>query len=63
MSSARTKHIDVRHHFVRKLVSDGEIKVIHVASEEQHADVMTKALRLEDFSYHRAVLMNIRDME
>ena len=59
MRSTRTKHIDVRHYFVRKLVSDGEIKVIHVTSEEQHADVMTKALRHEEFVYHRAIIMNI----
>ena len=60
MSSARTKHIDIRHHFVRSLISEGEIEVIHVASEEQHADVMTKALGEEEFIYHRATLMNIR---
>ena len=60
MSSARTKHIDIRHHFARSLVSEGEIEVIHVASEEQHADVMTKALGEEEFIYHRATLMNIR---
>ncbi|CAM9645395.1 unnamed protein product [Choristocarpus tenellus] len=30
----RTKHIDVRHHFLKQLVSDKIIEVVHVVSEE-----------------------------
>lgn len=60
MNSTRSKHIDVRHHhFVRNLVAEGEIKIAHVISSEQHADTMTKALGYEDFAHHRAVLTNV----
>lgn len=41
---ARTKHIDIRHHFVREIVDAGLIRLEHVASEEMPADVLTKAL-------------------
>lgn len=40
----RTKHIDIRHHFVREVVDAGLIRLEHVASEEMPADVLTKGL-------------------
>ena len=36
--------VDMRHHFLRELVERKEIEVIHVASQYQHADFLTKAL-------------------
>ena len=44
VSNSNSKHIDVRHHFLRGLVHLGDISVVHVPSEYQHADVLTKAL-------------------
>ena len=43
-SSARTKHIDVRFHFIRELVRTGTIAVEHIPTKEQRADILTKAL-------------------
>jgi hypothetical protein len=40
----RTKHIQIRHFFVREKVSAGEINVKRVSTEHQVADAMTKAL-------------------
>ncbi|KAJ0967732.1 hypothetical protein J5N97_024649 [Dioscorea zingiberensis] len=40
----RSKHIDTRYHFVRECVEEGKMEVQHVSSEEQRADVLTKAL-------------------
>ena len=59
LSSARSRHIDVRHHFVRNLCEEGIIKDIYVPTEEQRADVLTKSLGLEAFSRHRNALMNV----
>lgn len=42
--SARTKHIDVKHHFIRELVENGRVRILHVRSEENLADVCTKGL-------------------
>ena len=62
LSSARTKHIDVRFHFIRELVRSGTIAVEHVPTKEQHADILTKALTGATFRDHRAFLMNLRDV-
>ena len=36
-TTPNSKHIDIRHHFIRERVSNGEFKVVYVPSEEQHA--------------------------
>ncbi|WVZ48984.1 LOW QUALITY PROTEIN: hypothetical protein U9M48_000369 [Paspalum notatum var. saurae] len=40
----RSKHIDTRFHFIRECVDEGKIDVRHVGTEEQLADILTKAL-------------------
>ena len=39
-----TKHIEVRHHFVRELVSENVLKPVFVGTNDQLADALTKAL-------------------
>ncbi|UYV70814.1 hypothetical protein LAZ67_8000723, partial [Cordylochernes scorpioides] len=58
----RTKHIDVRYHFIRSKHEEGELKVHHVCSSEQLADIMTKPLPRNKFHYLRG-LLNILDRE
>ncbi|KAI5708540.1 hypothetical protein M8J77_024816 [Diaphorina citri] len=41
---ARTKHIDVKHHFIRDHVQKGTIKILRVSTKEMVADVFTKGL-------------------
>ena len=48
---ARTKHIDLRFFFIRDMVQEGTIRVRHVTSAENVADIFTKALGRED--HHR----------
>jgi hypothetical protein len=45
----RCKHIDVRYHFLRNLSKDGTIELKFCKSQEQLADIMTKALKVESF--------------
>lgn len=52
----RSKHIDVRFHFLRDLVKDGVIKMEFCGTRDQVADVMTKPLKLEDFLRLRKML-------
>jgi histone deacetylase 1/2 len=40
----RTKHIEIDLHFVRDKVALGEVKVLHVPSNSQFADIFTKGL-------------------
>ena len=60
ISISNSKHIDVRHHFLRELVERKEIEIIHVASQYQHADVLTKALPEREFEFHLGIVMNLK---
>ena len=61
LSNSNSKHIDVRHHFLRELVRQGNIIVNHVPSEYQHTDILTKVLPFDLFAIHRRFLMNLSD--
>ncbi|CAJ2672146.1 unnamed protein product [Trifolium pratense] len=52
----RSKHIDVRFHFLRDLTKDGKIQLQHCSSFEQIGDIMTKALSLDNFCRIRELL-------
>ena len=41
---SRSKHIDVKHHFIREKVDEGVIKTQRVNTKDNLADVFTKAL-------------------
>jgi hypothetical protein len=41
---ARTKHIDIRFHFIRWIVENGSIKLVYCPTDEMVADTLTKAL-------------------
>ena len=41
---ARTKHFDMRHHFIRDVVAKGELSVGYVPGDENPADIFTKSL-------------------
>jgi hypothetical protein len=40
----RSKHIDIKYHFIRERVASNEIKVQYVPTEDQLADLLTKGL-------------------
>ena len=47
---ARTKHIDVRHHFIRDHQLKGDISIKSVGTDDQLADIFTKPLDEKRFS-------------
>ena len=51
-NSQRTKHVDIRHHYVRQYVEDGMVKIIFVRSEENSADTYTKNTTGKIFKRH-----------
>jgi hypothetical protein len=51
--SQRTKHIDVRRHYVREYVQDGIIKTIFVPTDQNEADIHTKNTPEDVFIKHR----------
>jgi len=46
---SRTKHIDIRHHFIHELVENKIVEISHVSSEKQLADIFIKPLDLNSF--------------
>ena len=59
VTTPNSKHIDIRHHFIRERVANDEFKVVFVPSEEQHANFLTKSLHQEAFKVHQNFVMNI----
>ena len=53
---SRTKHIDIRHHFIRELVENKSVVIEHVATDMQLADIFTKALDASRFISLRKAL-------
>ena len=59
ISGGRTKHIDVRYHFIRELVERKVLNIQYTESSNQYADILTKPLGLEAFARHRSFLINL----
>ena len=38
----RSKHIDIRYHFIRDMVQRGAVRLDHIGTNEQVADILTK---------------------
>ena len=47
---SRTKHIEIRHHFLRDHVQKGDITLEFISTNHQIADILTKPLALERFA-------------
>ena len=46
----RTKHVEINLHFVRDRVAVGDVRVLHVPTTSQFADIFTKGLPSSTFS-------------
>ena len=53
---ARTKHIEVRHHFLRDHVAKGDFELIFIETSKQLADIFTKPLSEDRFCSFRREL-------
>ncbi|GJZ52032.1 hypothetical protein Tco_0606547 [Tanacetum coccineum] len=49
--NSRSKHIDIRHHFIRERVEKGVVKMYFVMTDYQLADIFTKSLPRERFEF------------
>ncbi|GKF83280.1 hypothetical protein Tco_0244936, partial [Tanacetum coccineum] len=48
---SRSKHIDIRHHFIREQVEKGVVELYFVTTDYQLADIFTKASPRERFEF------------
>ena len=58
----RSKHIDLCYHFIRDCVEQGLIVIKHVRTDEQRADILTKALAATKFEKMRSML-GVKNLE
>lgn len=52
----RSKHIDIRYHFIRECVKRKEIIIKHVSTDMQRADILTKRMTTAKFERMRNLL-------
>jgi hypothetical protein len=45
----RTKHIDIKYHFVRDVIEEGKLKVCKISTHDNPADMMTKSVPVAKF--------------
>jgi len=57
---ARTKHIDIQHHFVREKVESKEVELAYMSTDDMVADALTKPLARPKFA-KLVAQMNLRD--
>ena len=50
---SRSKHIDIRYHFIKDQVEQGTIQLEYVGTRDQISDILTKPLSTELFEKHR----------
>ncbi|GJZ36033.1 ribonuclease H-like domain-containing protein [Tanacetum coccineum] len=55
-STSTTKHIEIDIHFVRDMVTAGQVRVLHVPSRFQYTDIFTKGLPSALFEEFRSNL-------
>jgi len=53
---ARSKHIDIHHHFIREHIASNEVSVQYCATENNLADIFTKALPKAKYEHFAKLL-------
>jgi hypothetical protein len=56
----RSKHIEIRYHYIRDMVQRRALKLQYISTDEQVADVLTKPLSRVKFEYFRDKLGIVR---
>jgi len=57
-SSERTRHIKIRHFWVKDQIDNGEVEIVYLPTTDMTADILTKPLQGESFNRLRRMLLN-----
>ncbi|MCO5586434.1 hypothetical protein L7F22_040374 [Adiantum nelumboides] len=53
---AKTKHIEVRYHFIREVLEDKRIQLVKIHTDNNPANLLTKSLASQRFAYYRLLM-------
>ena len=53
---AKTKHIDVKYHFIRDVLEDKHMELVKVHTDDNPIDLLTKGLASKLFAHCRALM-------
>jgi hypothetical protein len=59
----RTKHIDIRYHYVRQMLLEKQIILEHLSTHHMHADMLTKALSFNKFREFRGKILGSHNLQ
>ena len=59
VTSNRSKHIAVRYHYVREVISNGKVQVLYKSTQEMIADCLTKNLAKDKVEKFRSILLGM----
>jgi len=49
----KSKHINIKYHYIRDMVQKGAVKLQYISTDEQTSDILTKPLSKVKFEYFR----------
>jgi len=53
---ARTKHVDIRFHFVREILDEDDIELLKIHTKENPVDMLTKVVSCVKFTHCKELL-------
>jgi Reverse transcriptase (RNA-dependent DNA polymerase). len=62
-SSKRTRHLNIKHFFIKDRVESGELNIKHCGTDDMVADYFTKPLQGEKFRRFRDLILGIKDID
>ena len=61
VNNRRTRHIDIRHHYIRDLIEDRVYNLEYIAGDSNLADIFTKPLGTAQFTKYARRILNLPD--
>jgi hypothetical protein len=59
VSQSKFRHIKIKYHYIRQLISEGWCKLVKINTKDQIADIATKILSADVTQYFSKVILGI----
>ena len=61
VSQSRFRHIKIKYHYIRQLISEGWCKLVKISTKDQIADIATKILPIDTVKYFSKIVLGTVD--